>query len=857
MADPFDFENRPFTRALSGKRRRGFAVLTCEKIILHFWRVFFWILLFAGLWMLGVPAFFGKFASITATLLFLGGLVYLAKTDILSFRFPDTTDIDKALERETGFSRGYIALLADRLANPKKAETRDLWHRAQEKILCSLKMLKRPRMNAYLSREDPSALRFIAVLVFLSGLAVSGHQWDNRIISGLFPVRAPSLVSGGTGTNLWIKPPDYTQMPQIHVAGAGTADILNIPEGSTVRVNIRSLPGVPFIPHFYNGTVKTPMTRLDNGMYTAETVIEPGQNLAITQGFIPRARWGYNLVPDTPPQISHDGEKTHDLLHNGQIRFPLRVRDDYSVRDLHMTMNIDEMVEDRPLGEPVTETRLVMSGPGVDFKIAPVYDLTWHTWAGLPVTFIYSVQDHKGQKAVLDRIRMTLPERAFEHPMAQSLITMRKHLAWNYDDSFTNTARNLEVLMSAPGYFQHDPMIFLALRTASSRLYYAEDKKKDERKTAARAVIKLLWDVAIAVEDGNLSLAMRELRDAQRALENAMRDPDADPDEIDALMDDLREKTARYFMEMQREMQKRMAAGENMPTFSADDFAHVISPDTLAKIMQDIETALRNGERQKAEELMSQLQRMMEMMNPSAAPQLPMDMQVTRKCVNELQELIKRQEKLLDQTRAQARVKRLLDGGQRTPPRSMPTLEDMMEDFGIDAVPPSPEQNILTPPKQDRLAVDTLPNKTEQAALRYILGQLMLEAAEHLDDIPESMGLAEQEMRGSENALEQNDPDAAVPHQEAAVKYLKETQKKMRERFKQRMQQMVGIGLSGARRYDPLGRPYDQNDSGVKVPDTHEKKQVDEILKTLRDRAGDRTRPDEELDYFRRLLRQF
>ena len=143
----------------------------------------------------------------------------------------------------------------------------------------------------------------------------------------------------------------------------------------------------------------------------------------------------------------------------------------------------------------------------------------------------------------------------------------------------------------------------------------------------------------------------------------------------------------------------------------------------------------------------------------------------------------------------------------------------------------------------------------------------MLDAAEKIDKIPESMGKAEQEMRSSENRLGESDPHGSIPHQEKAIEHLKESQDELSEQLKQRMQQMVGIGMggSGTGQRDPLGRQFNDDDdpngksenSDVKVPDEHQKKRVDEILRTLRDRSGDRSRSDDELDYFRRLLRQF
>jgi hypothetical protein len=68
----------------------------------------------------------------------------------------------------------------------------------------------------------------------------------------------------------------------------------------------------------------------------------------------------------------------------------------------------------------------------------------------------------------------------------------------------------------------------------------------------------------------------------------------------------------------------------------------------------------------------------------------------------------------------------------------------------------------------------------------------------------------------------------------------------------------------GPGKLDPLGRPMQEGNgpswmpgSQVKIPDEAERKRVQEIQKMLRDRAGELERPDYELDYFRRLLKQF
>ncbi len=890
--------------------------------------------------MLGTHEFVGPTLAVIMLLVFLGGLAYFVLKDIRSFSIPNTKSLDIEIEKRSNLPRGHISMLQDTLANPKKHITRDLWKNAQNQILHSFNRLKSPNVRATLSRKDPSALRYIAILVFISGIMTAGPLWSSRIMSGVFPMSPHMRASEGKMTGIWIKPPEYTQMPSIHITGGSLSEAINIPEDSEITIRTHSMFGTMFAPTLQNGDKAETLTYLDEGQYELKTTINPnGNRLVLKQFFIPRSSWPYNFIKDNPPEIRSGikndeatkntdtteqqelseapkdditpdqpapdseentaSEEHYEMLDKAQIRFPLTVKDDYSVKELSMTMDLDEMVIDRPLGDPVNETRLIMSEPNADFKIAPIYDLAWHTWAGLPVTFEYSAIDHKGQHATLEKIHLVLPEREFEHPMAKSLIAVRKRIAWDYKDSFHDIAVDLESLLLAPEYLQDNPVTYLAIRIASSRLYYNDNAPDDVRIAAAKDVINILWYAAISIEDGNLAMAMHELRDAQRALENAMRDPKSSSDEIARLMENLREKMQNYFAEMQREMQKRIENGENFPELSMDDFSDIISPDTLSQLMEDIEKALREGDEQKAQELMSQLQRMMEMMDPSMQPNLPSDMQAMKEGVNELQELIERQEQLLEQTEKQAQAmgqvqkpRPIPDSIKRNPVQPPPSIQDMLKDFGFDSAPPKPQENKQedqdTASQQDGSSneapseksentknneggsdksgeINTQANKAEQEALRYVLGQLMMDAAEKIDEVPESMGLAEQEMRGSEDKLAQNDPAGSVPHQEQAIEHLKDAQENLAKQFRQRMQQMIGIGLSGGQRYDPLGRPYggqdDPNgrspDSRVKVPDEAQKKRVDEILRELRERSGDRSRSREELEYLRRLLRQF
>ena len=879
MIDPIDKRYRPFLLFLKRKRRGTFFVLTLEKVVCHTWRMAYWFLFFCGLWMLAIPAFFGITASVITLLAFLIGTAYFIRNDVMSFSLPNVENIDKRLEARGTLGRGHIALVEDQLANPAIISTRLLWHKAQREGIFLLKKLRIPWLRTQLSRKDPHALRFIALLVFASGGFVAGSNWRQRIINGLAPISSSVFtLPQEHSINLWIKPPDYTQLPEMHLSGMGRYDgELKIPEGSTYRIRIRN-PFKNFLaPRLRMGTTNIPLTYMEDGLYGKEGTIQPGKSMRITQVFLPRATWPYSYVIDTPPEIRSNNVleeqkqsiPPYEILDDGQLRFPLIVKDDYGVKELQMTMRLDELIEDAPLGQETIKTRLVMSQPNTEFKIAPIYDLAWHSWAGLPVTIEFTAIDHKGQSTALEKISLVLPERIFKHPLAKSLIAARKALAWNYKYSLKQIALNLEYQLRNPELFQNNPVIFLAIRSASSRLFHNDKKPDEQRMKSIHEVIDLLWKTALVVEEGDVIIALRELRDAQRALENAMRNPNVDEQEIQALMEQLREKMINYFTEVAREMQKRIAGGENMPPLSAEDFGSLITPDTLATLMAQIEQAMRNGNEQQAQELMSQLQRMMEMIDPSKGAKLPKDMQMMREGINELQKLIERQKALIKQTEIQSDIQRSLETDNNASSgitrRDLPAIEQMLKNFGMDTIPPAPEGKKQPKQNEDEFQqVDTSQNKVEQDALRYILGQLMMDMAEKMDEVPEKMGMAEQEMRNSAEKLAKNNPIDSIPHQNSAVQYLKDSQEGLAKQFRQRMQQMVGMGLSGSgQRLDPLGRPYDDGESGqnpetaIKIPDETEQKRVDKIIRKLRQRSSDRSRSREEIEYYQRLLRQF
>ncbi len=851
MLDPLDFEKRPFLTMLSRKRRLTALVLFAENCGKGLWRIASWVALFAGLWLMQAPLILGNTAAILFSITFFLGLAYFIRKDIKLVHKPTLEEIDRRLEIESDLHHRPLSAIEDRLVNPKKAPTRELWRQNQDDAVVTLKGLRVPVPQPLLSGSDTMAFRSLAALFLLVGLVAAGPQWQDRLVYGIFPVSFGQPEQKVTPVTLWITPPEYTALAQMILQGKGKhEETIKVPEGSILKIRVND--GITQ-PHLLMGETEIPLEKLGDKSWGVETAIMPGDKLVLKQWPFTKADISYEYIIDRPPTITMSDAP--EELAKGEMKMALKVQDDYGVTDLTMRMDLDASSEDKPLGSPYEETRAVMSPPATEIDFTPVFDLSWHPWAGMPVVIEVEGTDHPGQKSDVIPLHVTLPERSFSHPVARKLIDFRKRLIWTPDEAASNISYDLEDLLNEYPQFQGDLVVFLAIRSAASRLAY-EPTRKD-----IVAVIELLWDTALRIEEGNLPLAARDLRDAQRNLEQVLRNPNASDEEIAKAMQELREAMAEYFQEMYKELQKRMAQNGEQMQIPPEMLQQMIQPQDMASFLDKLQAEALSGDKDAARELLSQLQQFMDMLNPSMDMAMPPQMEFMMEGINEMQELIEEQQALLDQTQQQ--LDRVEGKNKQAYPDFMPFDQEDIGRLGLDNMPPPPQPNTGNN-QQNKPKIDTQQNQIEQDALRYILGQLMLETDEQLGEIPENMQNAEQEMRGSAQKLGENNPALSIPHQEKAIEYLQQAMQDMAQKMQQMMQQMTMLSFGGAGQMDPLGRPMQEGDnpglfpgSQVKIPDEAERKRVQEILKILRQRSGEISRPDYELEYYRRLMKQF
>jgi len=279
----------------------------------------------------------------------------------------------------------------------------------------------------------------------------------------------------------------------------------------------------------------------------------------------------------------------------------------------------------------------------------------------------------------------------------------------------------------------------------------------------------------------------------------------------------------------------------------------MLSQQDLQRMLDRARELARTGARDAARDMLAQLQEMLENLRMARPGQMRGGQGQT---MRQMQEMMRRQQQLLDKSFRQSRQGQGQGQGQRG--QRQPGQRGQMGQGG------QPQQG----DGQDGESAG------EQEALRRQLGEMMRQLGEQSGDIPQALGRAERAMRGAADALQRGEPGAAIGPQSEALDQLQQAARSMAERM---MGEMGGgrpdgtdPGEGGPRQADrdPLGRlnPQDHANGGVdeggrmRMGDpigNYALEKAKGILEELRRRAGERARPEIERDYIDRLLKQF
>src|SRR5690606_17891053 len=132
-----------------------------------------------------------------------------------------------------------------------------------------------------------------------------------------------------------------------------------------------------------------------------------------------------------------------------------------------------------------------------------------------------------------------------------------------------------QALTIVPEKHVSDSAVYLGMTTARYRL------EREPTSQTMSEVVDLLWDLALRVEDGDLSHAERELRAAQEALRRALAE-NAPREEIERLMAELRKALDRFMQAMAEQLQRN---AQNQQLQQIPPGAQMIRPQDLNRMM--------------------------------------------------------------------------------------------------------------------------------------------------------------------------------------------------------------------------------------------------------------------------------
>ena len=125
-----------------------------------------------------------------------------------------------------------------------------------------------------------------------------------------------------------------------------------------------------------------------------------------------------------------------------------------------------------------------------------------------------------------------------------------------------------------------------------------------------------MWDLAILLEEGDLTDALERLRRAQERLSEAMKNGASD-EEIADLMQELREATNEYMRQLSRQAQDN---GDVLDQNNLPQDMMQMSQNDLQRMMDRIQELMEQGRMAEAQQALQELQQMMENMRITNAP---------------------------------------------------------------------------------------------------------------------------------------------------------------------------------------------------------------------------------------------
>ena len=844
-------------RRLAGRRALARYAILFERIWPALWPALGVAGLFVCAALLDLPRLLPPWWHI-ALLVVIGLLILgLLLHGLRNLAAPDDKAADRRLELASGLAHRPLSVLTDRpsrgIGGPDTAAVA-LWQVHVARAVRSVRRLRIGVPRPGLARRDPRALRAALVVALVAAVAIDGDDAPSRLAQAMEPTLPREIAPPATELQAWITPPAYTRLAPIFLKPDGGT--VSVPAGAHLTVSVTGGSGMPALA--FDGHSE-PFRALDKTSFQADRDLTAGGHITVRRDGHELAAWSLAVVADQPPTAAWSDNPAR-APGSQQTRLPWQATDDYGVVSLQAELRL----RDRADAPPLVVSLPLPGGTPKSAHGVSQQDLTAHPWAGLPVIAKLVARDAMNQNGESGEVEFVLPQRQFQNPIARALMAIRRDLSLHPDDR-ASAVNGLDALIMAPEAFGGDLGGYANL----GAIYYLLERNKAS--TAVGEAQQRMWELALHLEEGQTERTARALDEARQAardaLDKAIREPnEANREALDRKLKELEEAIARHLEALAEE------ARRNNDELPFDPDAQHLSNRDLDKMAEQAREAAREGRMEDAQQRVAELERMLDKLR-NARAEHGRDGERTegqrrrgRQQMGAVQDMIGRQGALLDHS--QGRV-------------------DEQTRFRGNRPPTQPSDE----------AAQREADRQVQRALRRALGELMQQFGDLTGQVPPSLGEADQAMREAGRQLGEGNDGGAGESEQKAIEALQKGGREMGQAMAKQFgpqggqdgneQEGDGDGPMGLTLHDgqgddqghgwrnkpppgradsgrdPLGRRYGQGSSGadesadVTVPEERERQRTQAIQEELRRRGGERLRPQMELDYIDRLLKQF
>ena len=602
----------------------------------------------------------------------------------------------------------------------------------------------------------------------------------------------------GTAVSLdaWVDPPPYTGLAPVYLA-PGDRNVIPVPAGSVLNLRAHNAPHAPGLSLGGAFSLSNPPRFTGgNGEYADSAKLTHDARVKVRANGHVIGDWRIHAIADAAPVIAFDGVPS--ATERQAMKVAIKASDDYGVAKATLVIVPHARAAAAPL---VTDIPLA---PGKRIAQTNYFDLTAHPYAGLTVDAHLEARDAAGNVGKSKVVSFKLPARVFTDPLGRALIEQRQNLATSDVPGRRRVAAALDALAIAPeAFYANKTDLYMGLRSA----YWGVRTAREPADITH--VEDLLWQIAVSLEQQGLLEAAAQLRQLQSQINQALSQH-APQDVVDELMKRYGEAMQKYTQALQNnpgaqqgQQNQQQMQGQNSKTITQKDL------NDLLKAIQQMAAA---GNREGAQQMMAMLQNMLENMKVSRGEggeggQNGQQNKALNDAIQKFGDMMGQQRGLLDKTMRQQQ-------GNGDP-----------KDGGAQGL------------------------AGQQQQLRQDLNKLM----QSLDPkTAAQLGKAGEAMDRAQQSLNQKNLSNATNEQKKVLEELRQGANALAKQAKDNENSQTGEVDD-----DPLGRSRGANGNNVKIPDASDLARAREILQELRKRAGERGRPQQELDYYDRLLKEF